>query len=64
MPLMPLEKINKIAEKFNMYCSVAEGRYEEPKYVFAALLTILEVLEENEYKERMKCLEEKLSSME
>lgn len=58
---MTNEKINEIAIKFNEYCSVAEERYDEPKYVFAALLTLLEVLEENEQKKRMKQIEEALS---
>jgi hypothetical protein len=58
---MTLEKINQIAVKFNKNCSIAEGRYDEPKYVFAALLTLLEVLEENEQKKHMKQIEEALS---
>lgn len=40
---MTNEKINEIAVKFNSYCCVAEERYDEPKYVFAALLTLIDV---------------------
>ena len=58
---MTNEKINEIAIKFNRYCGIAEERYDESKYVFAALLTLLEVIEENEYKKSMKCIEEALS---
>lgn len=58
---MTNEKINEIATKFNRYCGVAEARYDEPKYVFAALLTLLEILEIKEYEERMKSIEEALS---
>ena len=57
---MTHEKIEKIASKFNGYCSIAEERYDEPKYVFAALLTMLDFLEEKECREndeKKECLE-------
>ena len=57
---MTNEKIEKIAIKFNRYCGVAEERYDGPKYVFAALLTILDFLEEKEHRandEKKECLE-------
>ena len=43
---MTNEQINEIAVKFNSYCCVAEERYDKPKYVFAALLTLIDVLSE------------------
>ena len=58
---MTLEEINQLAVKFNVNCSIAEGRYNEPKYVFAALLTLLDVLKENEQNKCMKQIEEALS---
>lgn len=41
------QKVDEIAIKFNKYCREAEERYDEPKHVFAALLTLLDVLEGN-----------------
>ena len=46
---MTNEKINEIAIKFNRYCGVAKERYDEPKYVFAALLTMLDILDGKEF---------------
>ena len=43
---MTNEQINEIAIKFNRYCGVAGERYDEPKYVFAALLTLIDILRE------------------
>lgn len=59
--MMTKEKIDELAKRFSENCGIAEERYDEPKYVFAALLTLLEVLEEKECKERMKRIEEALS---
>ena len=43
--MLTKEKIEQLAQKFNKNYRIASQRYDEPKYVFAALITMVEYLE-------------------
>ena len=54
--MLTKEKIEQLAQKFNKNYRIASQRYDEPKYVFAALITMVEYLEEIRRAERLHSL--------
>lgn len=44
--MLTKKSIDELAKRFSMNCGIASERYDEPKYVFAALITMVEYLEE------------------
>ena len=57
--MMSKERINELAQKFNANCVIARDRYDEPKYAFAAVLTMAELLLEREFKVKFNEIEER-----
>ena len=61
--MLPKETIDELAKKFNANCVIASGRYDEPKYAFAAVLTMAELLLEREFKAKFNEIEERLRQL-
>lgn len=61
--MLTKEKIDELAKRFSENCGIASERYDEPKYVFAALITMVEYLEEIRRAERFHRLKDKLTEV-
>lgn len=62
--MMTKERIDELAKRFSENCGIASERYDEPKYVFAALITMVEYLDEIRRAEKYNGLKDKLTEVE
>ena len=64
LDMLTKEKIDELAKRFSENCGIASERYDEPKYVFAVLITMVEYLEEIRRAEKFNGLKDELTKVE